>query len=387
MTRSPARMLSVSVVSVLTLAVGMTPSVAGMDGGPERQRAQRAVSGTVDLLPGIAQQGKRPAASRAAKAVGTVQFKPAQKGRPVVVQAWAGTGPWKKVAAAVQDKKGVVTFSAADKAGLTYRATAKPYNGRPKVTTEPTSVAEQWVPAFADEFSGAALDEDKWEFRLVGITNDSRLKSVSSPDAVEVDGGTVRLLVKKAPGKKGRFLNGHIGTYGKFAFTYGVAAARIKFPRGEGQHGSFWMQPHAGAEDRGTPGLSGAEIDIVEYFGEQYHGGDIWTFLYNYGILDPEGTPVKIGGAAPKASRALEAKDDWWKGYHVFSVEWTPRAFIFRVDGREHWRTKRGVSKIDQYLILSLLTSDWELPRLDKSSLPQSMQVDWVRVWQNQPQR
>ena len=33
-------------------------------------------------------------------------------------------------------------------------------------------------------------------------------------------------------------------------------------------------------------------------------------------------------------------------------------------------------------LVLSLLSSDWELPDLDKSKLPADMKVDWVRVWQ-----
>ncbi|MGI8901902.1 MAG: hypothetical protein ACR2HA_13445, partial [Nocardioides sp.] len=75
-------------------------------------------------------------------------------------------------------------------------------------------------------------------------------------------------------------------------------------------------------------------------------------------------------------------KDDWWKSYHVFSVEWTPRSYIFRVDGREHWRTRAGVSGVDEFLILSLLTSDYEIPRLDRSRLPSKMNVDWVRVWQ-----
>ena len=55
--------------------------------------------------------------------------------------------------------------------------------------------------------------------------------------------GILRLLVKKSPAGPNRFLNGHIATQGKFSFTRGVAAARIRFERGKGQHGAFWMQP------------------------------------------------------------------------------------------------------------------------------------------------
>ena len=58
-------------------------------------------------------------------------------------------------------------------------------------------------------------------------------------------------------------LNGHIGTDNAFSFRYGVAAARIKYPRLRGQHGSFWMQPVGGM----SPGGTGHEIDVTEFFG------------------------------------------------------------------------------------------------------------------------
>jgi hypothetical protein len=64
---------------------------------------------------------------------------------------------------------------------------------------------------------------------------------------------------------------------------------------------------------------------------------------------------------------------------HVYSVEWSPDGYVFRVDGHETYRTSQGLSQTPQFLILSLLTSDWELPRL-KPPYGQ-MDVDWVRVW------
>ena len=83
------------------------------------------------------------------------------------------------------------------------------------------------------------------------------------------------------------------------------------------------------------------------------------------------------------ASRALSGRtDSWWSRYHVFSVRWTRTGYIFRIDGIETWRHSAHVSRQRQFLILSLLTSDWELPRLDRSTLPTSMKVDWVRAWQ-----
>jgi hypothetical protein len=48
----------------------------------------------------------------------------------------------------------------------------------------------------------------------------------------------------------------------------------------------------------------------------------------------------------------------------------------------ETFRTDQGVSQQPQYMLLSLLVSDWEHVNLDPKSLPSSMKVDWVRVWQ-----
>ena len=50
----------------------------------------------------------------------------------------------------------------------------------------------------------------------------------------------------------------------------------------------------------------------------------------------------------------------------MFSVEWSPGGYVFRIDGRETWRTSAGVSRRPEYLILSLLSSDYELPGLGR---------------------
>ena len=66
----------------------------------------------------------------------------------------------------------------------------------------------------------------------------------------------------------------------------------------------------------------------------------------------------------------------------MFSVQWTPRWLVFRIDGKETWRIGGRISQVPQYLIFSLLSSDYELPLLQDRQLPQHMHVDWVRVWE-----
>ena len=139
---------------------------------------------------------------------------------------------------------------------------------------------------------------------------------------------------------RNNYLNGTISTSGKFSYTYGYAAARIKFAKGRGQHGGFWMQPQVQASRYGSPARTGAEIDIAEFFGKGYSNGGLAHFLYTY---PRKGKTTKYGDVFRRASTALAGKSDsWWSRYHVFSVEWTPTGYVFRIDGTEHLAQQQG---------------------------------------------
>ncbi|MDQ3657322.1 MAG: glycoside hydrolase family 16 protein [Chloroflexota bacterium] len=236
------------------------------------------------------------------------------------------------------------------------------------------------TPTFQDSFSSRGLNLDKWSYRSLGErqADSGRLCSESSRKSVRVPGdGYAYLEVKRIPladreyGPKkcpyGEWYNAQIGTQGKFSFRYGTMAMRVKFQHQRGQHGGFWSQPNMG---NSTPG--GAEIDAVEYFGDGYPNGGLGHYVYCKG--------VKYGGI--KDSRGLLRNGKTWSNsFHVYSVDWTPSRYIFRIDGNVVWRLTRCISTVQQYLILSLLTSGWELPRLKASNL-NPMKIDWVRVWQ-----
>jgi beta-glucanase (GH16 family) len=202
----------------------------------------------------------------------------------------------------------------------------------------------------------------------------------------QVGKGALTLKVKKDPKRRGDvckwrspagkikkfsyYLNGHVGTDQTFSFRYGTAAARVKFQKPQGMHGSFWMNTSGEPEGR-----KNVEIDAVEFFGRDYNKGGLAQFLHFKGR--------KIGGLQPSANDVLRGTDNWWKKYHVFSVVWTPSGYSFRIDGTETFRTTKAVSDKQVIMILSLLSSDWELDDMSKTGKG-SMKVDWVRVWQDQ---
>jgi beta-glucanase (GH16 family) len=175
-------------------------------------------------------------------------------------------------------------------------------------------------------------------------------------------------------------INGHIGTDDTFRFAYGVAGARMKFPRMRGQHGRVWMPPVGGMR----PDRTGHEIDVVESFGEHVTGKGTSNGLWNYVHRYQDGRIVKTGANVP-TSLQRRPVESWWDQYHVFSVQWKPNRLMFRIDGKETWRVTGDVSGYQQFLVLSLLASDYELPLIDDSQLPQHMYVDWVRVWETGP--
>lgn len=351
-----------------------SPSAAGQHG------EQVSQTGRINVLPQIAQRGRRPGNPNGARVAVVAKFRPGVKGRPVALQRKTRSG-WRTVARKPQNRNGKVTFNARARMGgkaVSYRAKALRYGGRARVTTGRQSLA-QWNVLFGDRFSGRGLNLRKWEYRQTGIYTDNRTRSTPSPRAVRQNKGTVKLMVKRDRSRRrGYFLNGMIGTRHSFDFKYGVAAARIKFPMLQGQHGAFWLQATNPKRILGNPRRSGAEIDAVEFFGRRWDGGIGAGAFY----WAKNGHYKKVGGIYPRASKLKPKGDSWWTSYHVFSVEWTPRWYIYRIDGQEFYRTREGVSGIREFPILSLLTSDWELNRLKKSALPTRMSVDWVRVWQ-----
>lgn len=319
------------------------------------------------------------------------QFSPAREGRPVTLRRYSA-GAWTTIGTARQDEGGRAAFLVSVPAGDTrrYQAVTASSRGAAAVGTTNRTVSA-WRKVFADEFSGDTLDESKWSFRQLGLRYGRRLCAENSVDSVAVSGGELNLSVLQLPLAEREmaalecpsteFENGMVGTQGKFDFTYGVIAAKARFPRGKGQHGGIWSQTTRRHAVLGDPAVSGAEIDIAEYFGDGSAGGGL-SHLVHWRDKDAAGAEIlrSVGGVRDSRDLLRDGRD-WSDDFHVYSVEWTPTQYIFRVDGNETFRTNRGVSNTAQYVVLSLLTSDWELPQLQVSQL-NPMSVDWVRVYQ-----
>ena len=265
-------------------------------------------------------------------------------------------------------------------AGSKEAAAREDFSGLPFVNTvkgvNDSADNGQWRRIFSDDFNGDELNQANWRTRVQPRFG-RRLCASPDPAMVRVSDGRAVLGIKQVGQKtktcpQGVFANAMIGT-GEvtepgFQATYGLFAARVRYQSGRGQHASFWMQ---GAGD------GAAEIDISEYFGDGRPDGGISNFVH---LTEPDGTVSTIGGIRPKVSSILGEGNTPSNGWHVWSVEWSKNEYIFRVDGSVTFRTKRSVASGKEFLVLSLLTSDYELPALNTTK--STMKVDWVRAWQ-----
>ena len=164
-----------------------------------------------------------------------------------------------------------------------------------------------------------------------------------------------------------------IATKGIQEWQYGRFEARIQFEREPGHHGAFWLQSEDYGKIKDDLSASGAEIDVIEYFGRP--GSLSHNIHWNaYGSSDKK----HVGsGNMPTPGEAGTAATQ----FHVYSMTWTPTEYIFSVDGVETWRTDKAIAHHPEYVILSVLASEFEAKKIRSMNFPDSMLVDWVRVY------
>lgn len=241
-------------------------------------------------------------------------------------------------------------------------------------------VPDEYQLVFFDEFETQGLDPDRWRHRY--REGHEYGEGIASHSSVYQPGDGLLHLVTRY--EDGQFLTGMVRSVPQF--QYGYFEARIRFQSLQGHHGAFWLQSETYGRIVGDSGRSGAEIDIIEFFGNGRAATDAKQNIY----FDP----YVSGEEQPGAEHDLFYRDnhagvELSEDFHVFGLLWTPDEYVFFIDGVETWRTSIGISHVQEYIVLSLTTSAWENNRLDTFLLPDEIfllpdeiVVDYVRVYQ-----
>jgi beta-glucanase (GH16 family) len=255
---------------------------------------------------------------------------------------------------------------------------------------DPVPADDSWTLAWSDEFDGDALDTAVWE-RQVGDGTaydlppgwgnaELQLYDGSESNSFVAD-GLLHIVARRSD--DGGVTSARLRTQDRREVLYGRIEARIKVPAAPGMWPAFWMLP---TNSRYGTWAACGEIDIMETinFAETLYG------TIHFGGPWPDNT--KAGGQRRFEAGELSA------AFHVYGVEWTPDEIRWFVDGEEYnrltsddWYTTGAPDNprapFDQplHLILNLAVGGhWPGAPDDETVFPQTMLVDWVRVWQNE---
>ncbi|MFZ8931937.1 MAG: glycoside hydrolase family 16 protein, partial [Pseudomonadales bacterium] len=257
---------------------------------------------------------------------------------------------------------------------------------------------------FSDEFNGSELDQSKWNIvegdgcpDLCGFGNNEL--QVYSADSIDVSGGTLKITaLDNPPGSDAPYTSARINTKDKFEFRYGRVEFSARLPSGQGMWPALWML-HADESVYG-PWPAGGEIDVMEAFNPGVAGNTATQSTTHYGLPGPpfNGTSSQNDNQVP-----LDA------AFHEYAVEWERDQLRFFVDG-VHFQTQTsdewyayfpadedgfydplGAYKVgprdapfDQmfYLIMNLAVGGNPVGPPEGTQFPQTLEVDYVRVYQ-----
>lgn len=246
----------------------------------------------------------------------------------------------------------------------------------------------QWKLVWSDEFNGvdgSPPDLAKWTYDTGGGGwGNKELESYTSRlENVQQRGGNlvITAMREKYTGLDAvtrRYTSARLTTKGQFWQRYGRFEAKLKLPLGKGIWPAFWMLGTNIGKVR-WPGAG--EIDVMENIGE---AGRIYSTLHG---------PGYSGATAISAPYDLPPGEAVNTGFHVYAVEWSPERIRFYLDDKLIVeRTPKDLPQGTKwvydhpfFMILNVAVGGgWPGYPDDTTMFPQSMLVDYVRVYRKE---
>ena len=324
--------------------------------------------------------------------------------------ALPGQGAYEHVLQAVQ-KTGAGTYwfsrtfptpqDWSDAGGLSFWVYGRNSNRDVRVSLDNNQAAvgapADWKLVWSDEFNsraGTAPDPAVWGQEvgdgtangIAGWGNSELEYYTAGTENVSTDGqGNLQITVREADGSllcyygPCEYTSARLLTKNRFEVAYGRIEARIRVPEGAGLWPAFWMLG-TDIDQVGWPQTG--EIDIMEFVGRVptevfgtlhgpgYSGGQSYGDTYDLG--EPVGDQ-----------------------YHVFSVEWQPDRIVWYIDGIQFFAAtpddpfmqgKQWVFNHPFFILMNVAVGgNFGGAVGEETVFPQSMDVDYVRLYQTRP--
>lgn len=257
--------------------------------------------------------------------------------------------------------------------------------------TIPVALAQGQVYelVWSDEFDGSQLNASSWEMLIgtgtayglpAGWGNNELQYYTNFANNVSVSDGTLKIRARQESFGGMPYTSARIRTKGMHEFLYGRIEGRLKLPSTSGVWPAFWMLP-TGSPYGGW--ASSGEIDIME----SVNTADSMHGTIHYGSNWPSNQ--QNGGAFNNGT-------DFSADFHVFSIEWEPDEIRWYIDGQQYhsvnkdqWFSSaapgndRAPFDTQFHLLLNVAVGgNWPGNPNGSASYPQTLEVDYVRVYQ-----
>lgn len=247
------------------------------------------------------------------------------------------------------------------------------------ITRDDPDYAAKLTLAWQDEFDGTSVNTNNWTFETGSHGwGNNELQNYTNGSNAAVAGGKLTITARKVDENKqpGSYTSARMITMNKKEFLYGRMEIRAKLPSGTGIWPAIWMLG-TNFKTAGWPACG--EIDIMEYVG--YQPNTVHATIH---------TPSSYGNSVNGVTVPLATCEEQ---FHNYGIIWNEKYIRFYIDdpGDVIYTYAPAVKNssnwpFDQpfFFILNVAVGGtWGGANgIDNSIFPQSMEVDYVRVYQ-----
>ena len=253
-------------------------------------------------------------------------------------------------------------------------------NPQDEETTETDTSASdgEYELVWSDEFNyEGAPDSTKWNFEIgaSGWGNNELQYYTDRLENARVEDSVLTITARKEDYKGSSYTSARMITYEEEHYwRYGRIEARIKLPEGQGIWPAFWMLGKNIFE--GTTWPATGEIDILEMIG----GGQNDYIAHGTAHWEENGHTY--------VGNSYEHTDKLSQDFHIYAIEWNSSSIKWYFDGHQYFGLNIKPASMSEFhspffILLNIAVGgNWPGNPDNTTEFPQTMQVDYVRVYQ-----
>ena len=229
---------------------------------------------------------------------------------------------------------------------------------------------------WSDEFEGSSINTQNWTYDIgaSGWGNNELQNYTSSSSNSFVSNGYLNIVAKE---ENGGYTSARLKSIDLQEYQFGRIDVRAKLPEGQGIWPAIWMLGH-NFPTSGWPACG--EIDIMELIGNEpstVHGTAHWGTSWN--VHQYSGDEISL----PAGQKFSDA-------FHLFSIIWTENSITWLMDDQPYYSIDNTQMNGQPYpfnnsffFIMNIAVGgNWPGYPNSSTIFPQTMQVDYVRVFQ-----